>query len=68
MSGSAPSVTSVISCPPTMSGWPFNSRRAPGASVSVPVVVNGADSVMRPAITRLENTPAAVLPLPVSTV
>ena len=32
-----------------MSGWPFNSSRAPGASVSVPVVVSGADSVMRPA-------------------
>ena len=68
MTGSAPSVTSVINCPPTISGWPFNSSRAPGASVSVPVVVSGAESVMRPAITRLENTPAAVLPLPVSTV
>ena len=68
MSGSAPSVTLVMSCPPTMSGCPFNSSRAPGASVSVPVVVSGAERVMRPAITRLENTPAAVLPLPVSTV
>ena len=67
--GSAPSVTLVISCPPTMSGWPFNSSRAPGASVSEPVVVNGADSVMRPCDHEVRRTRrAAVLPLPVSTV
>ena len=68
MTGIAPSVTSVISCPPTISGWPFSSSRAPAVSVSEPVVVNGAVSVIRPRISRLANTPLAVPPSPVRTV